>query len=384
MRVLSIVGLCFAMACGSDSMPGSDADAPSGAGDGDGDSAGDGDGDGDDDGDDPVDAGVDASSAGADAGPTPSRTPRRMILADEGSAALHHIDLDAPEENWTYEVFDGDPCCNRLRDVQLIGDDRVMISVPAGYVELDLLARGTPLRTVTLTGVPGNIEAARRLPGGHTVVAGNGAGGIYVYEFDEHDVLLDDRQRVFTGLDFLRALRLTEQGSFVFTANTAAGPQVYEASWSGEARRLFDVPDEVGARNMTKAVRTGPDEITVSTGYGASLIRIDTASEVVTRRIGGPGLPRPESAERDVESHFYAGFQLRPNGDYVVANWIDHGAGHNARGYQLLQFDHDGALIWMLDQTEFPAISSLHNVLVLDGLDTAKLHDDRGGVLVPL
>jgi hypothetical protein len=260
----------------------------------------------------------------------------------------------------------------------------VMISVPTGYIELDLLARGAPLRTVTLTGVPGNIEAARRLPNGHTVVAGNGAGGIYVYEFDENDAVLDDHRRLFAGLDFLRALRLTEQGSFLFTSSTSAGQHVYEAGWTGEAELVFAVPSEVGARNMTKALRTGPSEVTVSTGYGASLIRIDTENDVISKLIGGSDLERPEGAERDVYSHFYAGFLLRPNGDYVVANWIDHGAGHNGQGYQLLQFDHDGALIWMLDQTEFPAISSLHNVLVLDGLDTSRLHDERGGVLVPL
>jgi hypothetical protein len=389
MRALLVTWfVLLAVACGSDAVQGHDPGVPVGAGDGDGagDGQGDGDGDGDagtDDGDaEAMDSGADTSTE-PDAGSPLSRTPRRMLLADEGNAALHYVDLDDPAHDWTYQVFDGDPCCNRLRDMQLIGEGRVMISVPSGYLELDLNDRGQPLRSVTLSGVPGGIEAARRLPNGHTVVAGNG-GGIWVYEFDENDELIDDHKRLFSGLDFLRGLRLTEQGTFLFTSDTEAGKRVYEAGWTGDPQLLFDVPADVGARHMTKAVRTGPDEVTVSTGYGASLIRIDTANKLITKLIGGPELARPEGADRDVQSHFYAGFVLRPNGDYVVANWIDHGAGHNGQGYQLLQFDHEGTLIWVLDQTELPAISSLHNVIVLDGLDTSKLYDDRGGLLVPL
>jgi len=39
---------------------------------------------------------------------------------------------------------------------------------------------------------------------------------------------------------------------------------------------------------------------------------------------------------------------------------------------------------WRLDQTEYPMISSLNNVIALDGLDRDKLHDERNGVLAPI
>jgi hypothetical protein len=360
-------------------------DRDASSGDGDRDAASDerpdagGEGDGD------LDAGGEPDAAtDEDSGAPLSRTPRRMLLADEGSASLHHLDLDDASRNWRRQISGGDPCCNKLRDLQLVGGHRVLVSTPSGYVELDLNDQGTPVRSATLTPVPGLIEAARRLPDGHTIVAGNGGGGIFVSEFDENDTLVQDHQQVFGGLNNLRGLRLTEQGTFLFMSDTAVRKAVYEGSWEGNAQLVFELPGDVAAGHMTKAVRTGPNEVTISTGYGASLLRIDTQNDVVTKLIGGAGQPQPDGAERPLEAHFFGGFQLRPSGDYVVANWIDHGLGHNDEGYQLLQYDHEGTLVWYLDQTDFPDISSLHNVIVLDGLDTSKLHDDRGGLLEPL
>jgi hypothetical protein len=47
-------------------------------------------------------------------------------------------------------------------------------------------------------------------------------------------------------------------------------------------------------------------------------------------------------------------------------------------------YDASGELVWMFDQTEYPRMTSLNNVIALDGLDTSRLHDEPAGMLTPL
>ena len=102
------------------------------------------------------------------------KAPRRLLLNDEGSSAVHLLDLDQPARCWRFS--------GAGRDLQLIGDDRVLRSTPTGFVELDLNT-GTLVREVALSGASG-IESARRLPNGNSLVLGNGPSGIFVWELD--------------------------------------------------------------------------------------------------------------------------------------------------------------------------------------------------------
>src|SRR4051812_1668709 len=102
-----------------------------------------------------------------------SRTPRQLLLGDEGSSALRYLDLDAPDQSWTYQ--------GPGRDLQLIGGHRVLRSHPHGYVELDLARRGAVVRDVAVAGAPGGVESARPLPTGHTLILGNGGGRILLW-----------------------------------------------------------------------------------------------------------------------------------------------------------------------------------------------------------
>jgi hypothetical protein len=72
-----------------------------------------------------------------------------------------------------------------------------------------------------------------------------------------------------------------------------------------------------------------------------------------------------------------------PNGHFVVTNWEGHGGGNGSKGLQLLEYDASGLLVWKWKQDP-NLVSSLHGVIVLDGLDTTKLHDEVNGVLAPV
>ena len=53
-----------------------------------------------------------------------------------------------------------------------------------------------------------------------------------------------------------------------------------------------------------------------------------------------------------------------------------------ASGVQLFELDEKTAIVWQWSDAKI--ISSLQGVLILDGLDTAVLHDERNGIMTPL
>jgi len=300
-----------------------------------------------------------------------TKAPRRLLLNDEGSAAVHYLDLDTPAHSWTFP--------GPGRDLQLIGDERLLRSTPTGFIELALVG-GRLLREVTLPGLP-RIESARRLPNGNTVVLGNGESGVVVQELDRQGKPLRDRVLIGAGLLKGRVARHTADGTFLFCSETDGARVVHEADFENGVKELFRIPAGVPADSMLKATRIAPDRIAVSTGYAASLIVVDTARGEVIQTIGGKSQPEPPGLRRALSPHFFSGFQLLPSGSFLIANWQGHGPSHAADGYQVLMYSAQGVVQWCFDQTEFPHMTSLNNVIALDELDTSRLQDEVTGVL---
>lgn len=303
-----------------------------------------------------------------------SRAPRKLLLNDEGSAALHYLDLDSPERNWT--------SAGPGRDLQLIGGGRVLRSTPAGFVEV-ALDGGKLERQVTVDALSG-VESARRTAQGHTVLLGSQADGVVLVELDRDARPVPGRRLFGPGLGKGRMLRHSLAGTLLFCSDTDGQRLVHEATWQGGIQTLFEVPAGVPADSMVKALRLGPSRLVVSSGYAASLLHIDTQRGEVVGTIGGKQQPEPTGLRRPLSAHFFSGYQLLPNGDYLVANWQGHGPSHACDGYQLLRYAADGALLWCFDQTEYPHMTSLNNVLALDALDTSLLHDELHGYLAPV
>lgn len=300
--------------------------------------------------------------------------PRKLLLNDEGSSALHYLDMDAPARSWKFS--------GKGRDLQLIGGDRVLRSTPTGFVEIDLHT-GKLLREVALSGASG-IESARRLPNGNSLVLGNDDHGIFVWELDRNGRPLSTRSLLGAGLEKGRLLRHTADDKLLFCSETNGRRLVHEADWIAGVRTLVEIPADVPADSMVKALRIAKDRVVVSTGYAASLVELDTANGSVTRSIGGKQQREPEGLRRPLSPHFFSGYQMFVDGSFLVANWQGHGPTHAGEGYQLLSYSADGALQWCFDQAEFPQMASINNVIALDGLDTSRLHDERAGVLQPL
>jgi hypothetical protein len=280
-----------------------------------------------------------------------------FIAIDEGHAKLLHIDERDQSKNWILPI--GQPAA---RDMQLIGGNKILIGHNHGYTEFDLTLGRVVKEFKLLEGVTG----ARRQSNGHTLIAGVnivGVTGVVVIELDAQD--REVHRAIFPGY-YVRLIRKTEQGTYVMSCND----RIREGSRDGKYLREFPVD---GFYHAWKALRLPNGNLIVTAGYGAFVVELDVNGKIL-RKFGGK-----EQVPENVRPFFYAMFQLLRNGNLVLANWQGHGPGFGNSGVQLLEFNPAGELVWSWSKADL--ISSLQGVLVLDDLDTSKLHDERNGVM---
>ena len=295
--------------------------------------------------------------------------PRRVLLSDEGNRRVVLMDLQTPNSAvWSRQLGDLTKYGDSMRDLQIVGGDRVAVSVAKGYVELDIKTGEIKKEVTTFDGV----ESVRRLPSGNTILGANANGGVTLQELDSQDVPVSGHKVTFTTYSQLRLLRRTPQGTFLI----AVGAKLAEVNWDKQILWDMSVP---GGDWVFQGLRLPDKTIAVTSGYGAAILVIDQTAKKVLTTIGGKS--QPDSAT--IVPNFYGGFQVLPNGHFIVTNWEGHGGGNGGKGLQLLEYDPSGVLVWKWKQDP-NLVSSLHQVIVLDGLDTTKLHDDINGVLAPV
>jgi hypothetical protein len=290
----------------------------------------------------------------------PSTIRHEFLVIDEGLVQLLHINESDPSKDWIVPI--GHP---QARDMQLIGNGRVLIGHHHGWSEFEI-ATGTLVSEFT---AHEGVTAVRRQPNGHTILAGvdiAGVTGVVILELDETNAEI--HRAIYPG-DYVRLIRQTGQGTFLMSCND----RIREGDREGNYLREYPVE---GFYHAWKSLRQPNGNLIVSAGYGAFMVELDPAGKIV-RKFGGK-----DEVPGTVNPFFYAMFQLLPNGHIVLANWQGHGEGFGESGIQLLELDTTGNIVWHWSDSS--RISSLQGVLVLDGLDTAMLHDERDGVMAAL
>lgn len=290
---------------------------------------------------------------------TPGYNKRQLLLRDEGLSQLSYVNLADPASNWYVPVPMG-------RDIQLVGNGRILIGTGTGYEEREI---ATGRKVHELTSFPGTI-AARRLRNGNTLLTGlnwHGKEGIVLVEVNGNGSI--QRVIAFPGFPYVRLVRETVSGTFLIAAEdivlegNASGEIIWQAKVAGMAKP-----------HAWQAIRLANGHTVVSTGYAKNL-QVFAADGRLLDSISGPA---------DVNPNFYAGFQVLPNGNIVVTNWQGHGAAFGGSGTQLLEYTPQGKLAWSWKQ-DAAKFSSLQGVVVLDGLDVSRLHtEDKDGSLVPV
>lgn len=285
-----------------------------------------------------------------------SKISRRLLLRDEGLSQLSYIDLANHDADWFVKVPAG-------RDMQLVGNGRVLIGTGNGYEEYEIKSGN---KVGELNSFPGTVTA-RRLKNGNSLLAGidwQDKKGIVLLELDKRGKII--RQVNFPGYNYVRLIRETLQGNFLVTADD----RVFEGNAKGEIRWQATVKG-LPKPHAWQALRLKSGQTMVSSGYAKNL-QVFEKDGRLSDSISGPD---------EVHPHFYAGFQILANGNYVVTNWQGHGPAFGASGIQLLEYTAKGKLAWSWKQ-DAAKFSSLQAVIVLDGLDLNKLNvEDASGKL---
>jgi len=286
-------------------------------------------------------------------------THRRLLLRDEGISQLALLDISNPAANWYTPIPTG-------RDMQLVGNGRVLVGTGSGYEEHEI-ASGKKVYEVTA--YPGTV-AARRLRNGNTLLTGvnwQGKKGIVLVEIDSTGTI--QHLTNYEGFDYVRLVRETSAGNFLVTANNI----IFEGNSNGGIVWKAVIGD-AAKTHAWQALRLANGQTIVSTGYAKNLSLFSPEGKLLDT-ITGPAAVNP---------NFYAGFQILPNGNYIVANWQGHGPKMGASGVQVIEYTPAGKLAWTWkqDSTKF---SSLHSVIVLDDLNLNALYaEDINGKLAPV
>jgi hypothetical protein len=315
--------------------------------------------------------------------PTDDRSKRRLLVRDEATSRLALVDVGNASNSWDVVLDredgpeDGDPAVSQGRDLQLVGNCRVLVGTHLGYDEYDLL---THQRVAEVTAFPGTI-AAQRLRNKNTLIVGvgtvgapwQGQVGIVLIQVDGTGKVVGSPV-VYPGT-YSRLVRETPQGTFLVANNQ----QVFEGDATGVVLSpTFIVPQDfssapqawMGVRITTPS---GARETIVATGNDARL-RIYNADGSIRKTITG-GTGQVTGGALGVEPLFFAGLQVLPNGNYLVTNSSGSVSGNFTKRLPILEYNPAGALVWYWgDPAYADRLSGIHAALVLDGLDPTKLN----------
>jgi hypothetical protein len=283
----------------------------------------------------------------------------RLLLADEGNQKIHYVNLLDTTKNWSVSVSSN-------RDMQLVGDNKLMVSNGSGYEEYDLLTHQQTKKVA----IGSQIQSTFRISDQETYVGIDGT----VPKISIINVAsgLSKSAISIQPSVTLRIIRATTKKTFLIGGKDAG--MVCEVDSMG--KKIWEA--NVGG-SPYQAVRMPSGNTIISTGYGAQIAVVDKNAKILRKFPENP----KDAALTSVKPNFFGGFQVLDNGNIVVTNWQGHGSGFGASGVQLLEFDSTGVIVGGWKQNA-SYISSLHGVIVLDNLDTKKLNSDVNGILGPV
>ena len=261
----------------------------------------------------------------------------RFIAKGESRSQLHYIDEFNSTHNWTIDIG------FQSRDIQLISNNRILISCKDGFIEFDLTTRKKVYEIHREEFL--NTETVLRLDNGNTLLGfNNKQNNINIVEITREGVII--KKVDFPNLKNMRLLRLSPEGHFLFGANL---DRLIETDWNGRIYTNIKIPD---AKFVYWIKKISDDRYRLTTGYGASLIEVNSKG-VILKKIGG----------KSNYNFFSRPFEM-PNGNIVVSNWTGHDWNDGEKGPQLIEFDKKGNIIWEWHRSDIAG--SIHGVIVLE------------------
>ena len=275
---------------------------------------------------------------------------RRLVLADESRGLLHYYDSSDPDASFSIKA--GKP----LWDLTRIGDGRYRAVCGRGFIVADLNER----KVVDRFSHDSLNEATSvcDLPDGGFLVSVNPRGAkehvILVMRFSKERELVSTV--AFRGIYYGRGLTRLENGDLLLAHETGFAicrmPTGNAKEADGEIVRNVAMPK---GRNLFEVVpsRDGTG-YWAGAGYGAQLLRFDLDGNLLSAWTAEQG---------EKKNFFYAQIREQTDGHVYVANWTGHGENDSTRGWQVVEFDEKGNVVWHLDDPV--RFGSIHGIDVI-------------------
>ena len=283
--------------------------------------------------------------------PTTDRR-RRLVLADESRAFLHYYDSFYPSKGFKVALK------KPIWDLKPLGGNRYRTVCHGGFQVTDLSARKVvdefryePFKEWMAT-------AVCDLPDGGFVFSVNPQDeekgkAIHFYEFSKERRLR--RILRMPGYFYARSMAPGRDGEWLIAHEkgfarirlpaTGEAVEVVRNYPQPQGRNLFDV----------RPTRDGTDYL-AGCGYGGGLVRFDADGRAVSQWF----VP----TDTGKESRFYAQVEERANGNVFMAHWTGHGERDSYKGWQVVEFDPAGKVVWHLDSPD--RFGSISGVIVLE------------------
>jgi len=277
----------------------------------------------------------------------------KFLYVDAARCSLYCVDQNNPSAFWAAGGF-----TTNGHDIQLVGSNRVMASNQTAYFEFNI-ATGEKVVTVRNVNIT-NIQSARRLPDGRTILWCADKKFHYI---DSTGTILKTVQ-INDGGSYIRYFRITEQNTFIF----GAGNALLETDTNGVILKSIPYGE------CYKVLRTHDGMLYAANGHQQTLSKMDSNGNV--KKVFGTGSP-------GFNYGYIADFNILKNGHIVATNWYSNSIGGGQSGRGIVEWDTSGAVVWSYDSARY-RIDSPHALIILDGLNTAVLNDERTGHVEPV
>lgn len=241
----------------------------------------------------------------------------RFLCIDNHQNKLMLIDQFSPSASWEVNIPKGS------RDLQLLDKTRVLVSHGTGAREYNLVTgKALDWKVDRYRG----IQSAQRLKDGKTVLLQQ--SGMMI-TLDAKGEELSKVKVDLPQLD-LRLLRMLENGNRVIGAKNPRA--VLEVSSTGKVLANIQIPGK-----GYKALRLKQGNYLSSTGDETKVVEVNASGKVL-RFVGG------KKEHPELRLDFCSGWDLLPNGNIIMANWL----GHNKHGTapHLVEFDRNNRVVW--------------------------------------
>jgi len=290
-----------------------------------------------------------------------------LVMGDESRGFIHYLDQFNTNNNFSVKA-------NRpVWDMKRISDNRYRYVHGNSFTVVDLKER-KEVETFSDTKLTGLTSVCDLPDGGFlaatnqkAVVPTNAAPVVVAVEAMKKKSEVSEKKcvvvyqytaarqlkarSVYEGLNNVRMMTVLPSGEILLAHNdgVARCTLASEGSEQGKIVQSYKLPR---AKNAYKAILRKEGGLWVGGGYACALYAYADAGHVIkTFEAQQPA---------GLKNHFFGGLVEQANGNLMVANWTGHGANDSKTGWQVIEFDAEGKVVWYLhDPVAYGSISGI-------------------------